>query len=111
MGVLILDSLFLGVVDAAVLRLVGRGGWYTALSDGERIIYRGRHGVISGGFNFALPNRVAVSDKRLTITIGWSRAALVIVPIDAILSTTRGHWWWWDSVRVTFMDQTRSSPS
>src|SRR2546426_11767478 len=106
-GVLVLDSLFLGVVDAAVLRLLGCGGWYTSLSDGERIIYQGRHGVISGGFNFALPNRVAVSDKRFTITIGWSRAALVIIPVDAVLSTTRGNWWWHATVRVTFMEQNR----
>lgn len=106
-GVLVLDSLFLGVVDAAVLRLLGCGGWYTSLSGGERIIYQGRHAVISGGFNFALPNRVAVSDKRFMITIGWSRAALVIIPLDAILSTTPGNWWWWQCLRVTFKDQTR----
>jgi len=107
-GAVVLDSLFLGVIDATVLRLIGRGGWYTELAGGERIIYEGRHGVLSGGFSFALPNRVVVSDKRFTITVGWSRAALVIVPVAALLSTTPGNWWWHASVRVTFRERNRT---
>jgi len=106
-GMLVLDSLFLGVIDTAVLRFLGRGGWYRALPGRERITYQGRHGVISGGFNFALPNRVVVSDRRFAITIGWSRAGLVIIPLDAILSVTHGSWWWLRIVHVTFMDRAR----
>jgi hypothetical protein len=105
-GAIVLDSLFLGVIDTAILMLLGRG-WYTVPLGGERIVYQGRHGVLSGGINFALPNRVVVSDKRFTITIGWSRAALVIIPANAILSTVRGNWWWLARVRVTFIERTR----
>jgi hypothetical protein len=93
-GAIVLDGLFLGVIEAALLKVFGRGGWYTALPGGERLVYQGRHGVLFGGINFALPNRVVVSDKRFTITICWSRAALVIVPVGALLSTARGKWWW-----------------
>ncbi len=107
-GAVVLDSLFLGVIDATVLRLIGRGGWYTALAGGERIVYEGRHGVLFGGISFALPNRVVVSDKRFTVTIGWSRAALVIVPVAALRSTTPGNWWWHASVRVTFQERNRT---
>jgi len=93
LGTLVLDSLFLGVIDCAVFRLLGRGRWYRPLPGGERIIYQGRHGVISGGFNFVLPNRVVVSDRRFAITIGWSRAGLVIIPRDAILAVSLRKWW------------------
>ena len=90
-GAIVLDSFFLGVIEAGFLMLLGRGGWYMSLPGGERIVYQGRHGVLFGGINFTMPNKVVVSDKRFTITIGWSRAALVIVPVDAVLSTTRGN--------------------
>ena len=106
-GAILLDSLFLGVIEAGFLMLLGRGGWYTSLPGGERIVYQGRHGVLFGGINFTMPNKVVVSDKRFTITIGWSRAALVIVPVDAVLSTTRGNWWWHATVRVAFMERDR----
>lgn len=107
-GAVVLDGLFLGVIEAMLLRLIGRGGWYTAPAGGERIVYEGRHGVLSGGISFALPNRVVVSDKRFTVTIGWSWAALVIVPAAALLSTSLDFWWWHASVRVTFLERNRT---
>ena len=107
-GAVVLDGLFLGVIEATVLGLIGRGGWYTALASGERIAYEGRHGVLSGGISFALPNRVVVSDKRFTVTIGWSRAALVIVPVAELLSASLGSWWWHASVRVAFLERNRT---
>jgi len=107
-GAVVLDGLFLGVIEATVLRLIGRGGWYTALAGGEQIVYEGRHGALFGGISFVLPNRVVVSDKRFTVTIGWSRAALVIVPVAALLSTSLGNWWWHTSVRVTFLERNRT---
>jgi hypothetical protein len=62
-----LDSLFLGVIEATILTLLGRGGWYTSPPSGERIVYQGRHGVLFGGIDFTMPNRVVVSDKRFTM--------------------------------------------
>ncbi len=106
-GAIVLDSLFLGVIETTFLKLLGRGGWYTSLPGGERIVYQGRHGVLFGGINFAMPNKIVVSDKRFTVTIGWSRAALVIIPVGAVLSATRGNWWWYAIVRVTFMERGR----
>ena len=107
-GAYILDSLFLGLVNTAFLMVARRGGWYRGPSSGERVVYQARHGVISGGFRFVLPNSVVVSDRRFTVRIGWSRAALVNVPVQAILSITPGTWWWYASVVVAFIERTRT---
>ena len=107
-GAYILDSLFLGLVNTAFLMVARRGGWYRGPSSGERVVYQARHGVISGGFRFVLPNSVVVSDRRFTVRIGWSRAALVNVPVQAILSITRSRWWWYASVVVAFIERTRT---
>ena len=104
-GAIVLDSLFLGVFDTLILALFGRGGWYATLIGGERIVYQGRHGVLFSGIGFALPNRVVVSDKRLAVTIAWSRAALVIAPVAALLSATPGTWWWHATVQVEFLER------
>src|SRR3989442_7070071 len=107
-GAYILDSLFLGLVNTAFLMGARRGGWYRGPSRGERVVYQARHGVISGGFRFVLPSSVVVSDRRFTVRIGWSRAALVNVPVQAILSITRSTWWWYASVVVAFIERTRT---
>jgi hypothetical protein len=106
-GAIVLDSLFLGVIETLLLALFGRGGWYATLVGGERIVYQGRHGVLFSGISFALPNRVVVSDKRLAVTIAWSRAAFVIVPVAALLSVTPGTWWWHATVQVEFLERDR----
>ena len=107
-GLYVLDSLFLGVVDAALLMLIGRGGWLGRRPSDERVIYQARHSVLSGGIYFNLPNSIVVSDKRLTIGIAWSRAALVNVRVDAIRSVTPGRWWWRARVVVVFHERART---
>ncbi len=103
-GLYVCDSIWLGLVNTAVLRLTRRGGWYRAPRAGEHVMYRAGHGVNYGGIAFRLPMTVVVSDRRFSIRIAWSRAALVNIPLEAVRSVHGARWWWYPTVVVAFVE-------
>ena len=80
----LIDAMFIGVVMSALFALVGSGGWYGGEQPGERVLYRGRHGLGAGWRGLGFPHTVVVTDRRLVIRLAWSRATLVDVPFAAI---------------------------
>jgi hypothetical protein len=104
LGLFWIDLLFLGVLPALLLRMLGRGGWYAGDEPGERVLYRGRHGVLEGAVGVGLPNAVIVSDRRLVIRLAWSRATLVDAPLASITEAEpHRRWWIYPVVRVGFL--------
>jgi hypothetical protein len=105
MAVVVLESLFFGYLAHAVLSSMGRGGWYTGSEPGEHVLYRGLHGVNYASFHFELPNVVMVSNRRLVVRVGWSRAVLADAAVREIIEFTDGRWWWFQPiVKVEFRE-------
>jgi hypothetical protein len=100
-GILMLDCLLLGVT----LRLLGLGSWYHGLDAHEQIIFRRRLGCLSSGWLWG--GLVVVTDKRLIIRFGWSRVAMVNVPLTAVHSVAVSKWWWYDTARIEYWKNNR----
>jgi hypothetical protein len=94
--ILVLDTLFLGVIIGPILRLVDGATWYRAPGADEVALYRYRGWLLSGLINSIVTNR------RFIARILWSRISLIDVPVSALRYVRAAKWWWLDTVEVAW---------
>ena len=99
--VFLFDFLFTGIS----LRLIGMGGWYRGLLQGEEIVYRRRLGGRKRGWTWG--GLVTITNKRVVVRYHLSQVTLVEIPVNEIREVVPERWWWFSSVRLVYRTKSR----
>ena len=100
--ILVLDTLFLGVIVGPILRCIDGATWYRAPDTGEAVLYRYRGGARYRGWLLSGLINTMLTDRRFIVRILWSRIALIDVPISGLRYIRTAKWWWLDTIEVAW---------